>query len=100
MSLICPVDGAVGIGVELESRFLAELDFGNVVLVDIAENPDGGEIGDGEGRGGSGESYARSRSVGHVLRDDDAGDGRVDIDDGAGMILVDAQNISTALRRR
>jgi hypothetical protein len=56
MSLTRPVSGAIGIGGELDLRFLAELQLGNVVLVDIADDPDRGQVGDGEGRGRAGEA--------------------------------------------
>ena len=39
-------------------------------------------------------------AIGHVLRHDDAGDGRIDIDDAAGMVLVHAERLAVALRRR
>ena len=84
---------AVGIGVQPDAGFLAELQFGDVVFIDVADDPDGGEIGDGEGRGRAGKADARGGGVGHVLRHDDAGDGRIDIDDAAGMVLVHAQSL-------
>ena len=79
--------------------FLAQLQFGNVVLVDIAEDPDAAKIGDGEGGRRSGEADACSRRIGHVLSDDDAGDGRIYIDDAAGMILVDAEDLQLLFGR-
>ena len=84
---------AIGICVELDLRFLAELQLGNVVLVNIADDPDGGEIGDGEGRGRAGKADARGGGVGHILRHNDAGDGRINIDDAAGVVLVHAQSL-------
>ena len=52
-------DGAIGICVQLDPRFLAELNAGNIVFIDVADDPHGGEIGDGEGCGRAGEIYAR-----------------------------------------
>ena len=40
MSLTRPDQSAVGIGAELDLRFLSERDLRNVVLVDIADDPD------------------------------------------------------------
>jgi len=39
---------AVRIGVDLDACFLADFDARDVVLVDIAKNPYGGEVGNGE----------------------------------------------------
>ena len=52
--------------IEIDLGFLAELKPGNVVLVNVADNPDRGEIGDGEGGGRAGESDAGGRRVGDV----------------------------------
>ena len=46
-------ENAVGIGGEADVRLLAEMHGGEIVLVDIADDPDVGEIGDGEGVGGT-----------------------------------------------
>ena len=39
----------VGIGIELDLCRLPERQLGNVILIDIADDPYAGEIGDGEG---------------------------------------------------
>ena len=63
---------AVGEGIEFDFCFLAELQLGNVVFVDIADNPYPGEVGDGEGRGRTLEAHTRRTCIGHVLGHDDA----------------------------
>ena len=90
MSLTAAGERTVGIGIDPDLRFLAELQLGNVVLVDVANDPDPGEIGDGKGGGRARETHARGRCIGHVLRNNDAGDGRINIDDAAGVVLVHA----------
>jgi hypothetical protein len=55
--------GRSGYALTLNARFLAELQLGNVVLIDIAENPDAGEVGDGEGRGRAREVDARGGAL-------------------------------------
>src|SRR5579863_1274528 len=44
--------GTIGIGIQLDEGFLAELQLGNVVLVDVAKDPDFSQVGDGECGGG------------------------------------------------
>ena len=51
MSLMWPVKHPVGISIEPDLGMLAELQLWDVVLVDIADDPDDGQIGDGEGCG-------------------------------------------------
>ena len=63
-----PGERAVGIGIELDAGVLAEMDARQVVLVDVAEDPDAGEVGNGERRCRAGEGDAGGSSVGDVLR--------------------------------
>src|SRR5579871_1440882 len=81
----------VRIGVEADVGKFVDVHEGQIIFVDIAHDPDFGEVGDGEeirriveglDAGGGGD----------VLFDDDAGNGRLDIDDGARMIEVGAQH--------
>ena len=95
-----PVKTLVGIGCEANVGLLAKVHGGEIVLVDIADDPDVREIGDGEGVGGAGVGDAGSSGIGDVLRDDVAGCGRVDLDGCGGMILVDAQDAELIFRRR
>jgi hypothetical protein len=46
-------EGLAGEGVEGDIGVLAEVDVGEVILVDVADDPDVGEVGDGEGAGGA-----------------------------------------------
>ena len=48
MLLMTPVNTLVGIGVQADVRFFAEVHVGKIVFVDVAENPDVAQIGDGE----------------------------------------------------
>ena len=86
-------EGFAGEGVELDVGVLAEMDAGEIVLVDVADDPDVGEVGDGEGAGGAGVGDAGGAGCGYVLRDDDAAGGCVDLYGLAGMILVDAEDL-------
>jgi hypothetical protein len=47
----CASDDAVRVGVEADIGGLAEVYVSEVVFVDVADDPDVGEIGDGEGGG-------------------------------------------------
>ena len=73
------VEDAVGIGVQVNVRGLPKMNHGQIVLIDIADDPDVGEVGDGKGRGRSREGDAGGSGVGDILRDDDAGCGRIDL---------------------
>ena len=66
-----------------------------IVLVDVADDPDVGKIGDGE-RIRAGKPLHASR-IGDLLVGDDAGDGRDDVDDAGGMIFVDAERRSCSV---
>ena len=72
---------------------LAKMHGGEVILVDIADDPDMGQVGDEEGAVGAGVADTRGAGSGGVLRDDDAGCGGVDLDRLAGVVLVDAENV-------
>src|ERR1700679_1644088 len=93
----CPGEGLAGECVELNICVLAEMDVGEIVLVDVADDPDVGEIGDGEGAGGASEGDAGGTEGGDVLRDDDAAGGSVDLDGLAGMVLVHAEGLQLLL---
>ena len=71
---------------------LAFVDAGEIVFVDVAEDPDLRKIGDGEKVGGIVERL-HARRGGDVLLDDDAGNRGEDIDCGGRMIDVAAQHV-------
>src|ERR1700761_6914676 len=83
-------EDTVRISVEAYVRLLAEMHGWKVILVDVADNPDVREVGDGEGIGGAGEGRSGGGSVGHVLGDDETGGRRIDFDNGSRVIFVDA----------
>ncbi len=66
-------------------RGVAEVHLRQVVLIDVADDPDVAEVGDGE-RVGAAEALHAGR-VGHLLIGDDAADGRVNADDRRGWSL-------------
>jgi hypothetical protein len=67
----------VGKGAKFDLCGLSELKLWNIVLVDVANDPNNGKISDGEGGGGSRVSYTGRRRVGDVLRHNDTGDWRI-----------------------
>ena len=80
MLLILPLNTLSGIGVEADVRVVAEADEGKVVLVYVAHDPDVVEVGDGEKVRRVVERLHAGAGC-HVLLDDDARYGGVDIDD-------------------
>jgi hypothetical protein len=93
-----PVSSQSGIGVDSDLCGLPERDLGNVILIDITDDPDAGQIGDGKGRCRPREGHAGRGCDGNVLRNDDAGDRRIHIDhDADGWSLVDAERIELLL---
>ena len=72
----------VRIGVQADVCVLAEADKGKIVLVHVAHDPDIVEVGDGEEVRRIVERL-HAGPVRHVLLDDDARDGGVDVDDPA-----------------
>ena len=58
-----------------------------------------GEIGDGEGSGGTGEGHAGGGSIGDILRSDDAGGRGIDLDRRGGMIFVHPEHAKLLLGR-
>src|ERR1700733_5437407 len=73
-------EGFAGEGVELDVGVLAKMDVGKIVLVDVADDPDVGEIGYGEGAGGARVGDACGAGGGYVLRGNDAGGAGVNLD--------------------
>ncbi len=94
-------DGAgedlAGKGVEADVRMLAEMDGSEVVLIDVADDPDVREVGDGERALRAGVGDAGGASGGDILGDDDAGGGGVDLDAVAGMVFVNAEDAELLL---
>ncbi len=90
-------EGAVGVGGEMDVGFLAEVYLGEIVLVDVADDPDVREVGDGEGGGGARVGDAGGGGGGDVLRDDVAGGGGVDLYGGGGVRGVDAEDAELLL---
>src|ERR1700679_3160627 len=85
-------EGFAGKGVESDVGVLADMNVSEIILVDVADDPDVGEVGDGERAGGACVGDAGGTGGGDVLRGDDAARGRVDLNVLAGMILVDAED--------
>jgi hypothetical protein len=70
---------------------------GDVVLVNVANDPYTGQVGNGKGRGRPGERDLRRRGLGYDLLNDYAGDRRVNWNDRGGMVLVDTQSLKLIL---
>ena len=64
-----------------------------IVFVDVAEDPDAGEVGDGERRGRAGQSHARRRGIGDILADDDAGYGSQHVHHRARVVFIHAVDL-------
>jgi hypothetical protein len=83
----------IGIRVHHNARFLAELQLGNVILVDVADNPHAAQVGDGKRSCRSRQVDAGRGRIGYVLADDHAGDGRIHVHDAGGVVLVYTQSL-------
>ena len=80
------------VGVEGDVGFFAEMDLGEVVFVDIADDPDVGEVSDDERTVGTGGGETGGTGSRGVQGGDDARDGRVDMDGITGVVLIDAED--------
>lgn len=85
-------EGFAGKGVERDVGVLTNVDVGEIIFVDVADDPDVGEVGDGEGAGGACIGDACCTGGGNVLSDDHTAGGCVDPNVFAGMIFVDAED--------
>ena len=85
-------EDAVGVSGEADVGLLTEMDVGEIVLVDVADDPYMRQVGDGEGVGGACVGDSGCGGVGDILRDDEAGGGRVNLDGGGGVVFVNAEN--------
>ena len=79
----------VRVSIQMNVRVFTEADKRKIVFIHVAQHPDVREIGNREWV--RTREALHARRVGHLLVGDHAGGGRVDIDDGGGMIDVGAQ---------
>lgn len=92
-------EGFTGEGVEGDVSVLAEMDVGEVILVDVADDPDVGQVGDSKGASGACVGDTGSAGSRDVLGEDDAGGGCVDMHVVAGVIFIDAEDFELLFRR-
>ena len=86
-----PLDQPIGECIQANVCALTDMYGSEVVLEDIADYPNVGEIGNGERvRRASQPDAGRSRGS-DILGDDDAGSGRVHLEGGCRVIFVDTQ---------
>ena len=85
-----PGKNAVRISIQLDVRVLAQAHVFQIVLIDIADDPDVRQIGNRKRVGGREALHARCRR--HLLIGDHSGNGRKNIDDRGRMIFVGAQH--------
>jgi len=70
---------------------LPQVNRGQIIFVDIADDPHVRKIGDGECRRRARKPHAGGRVVGHVLRNDDARSRGMDLYRSRGVIFVDPE---------
>ena len=96
MLLMRPLKSLVRIGVQAHVGELAHMHAGQVVLVNVAQNPHAGKIRDGE-QVGRIIQRLHARRVGHVLLHDHARDGRANIHHGRRIVEFRAQHLEVLL---
>ena len=84
--LMRPLRTHVRVSVQADVGVLADVHESQIVLVHVAEHPDVRQVGDGEGVGRC--QALRAGGGSHLLVCDHTGDGRHNVDDRRGMILV------------
>src|SRR5258708_16911419 len=84
---------AIRISRKTDIGLLAEMNRGEIVLVDITDDPDVREVGDGKGVRRAGIGDASGAGGGYILRDDVAGSRGIDLYRRRRMVFVDTQHV-------